>query len=244
MNDSPSVDSVRLAMGPEALISLMRLSSPALPIGGFSYSQGLESAIDGGWIRTEADVSDWLTTLFEANIGRFDAPLGLALFRAIAESDLARAQHLHQRWLASRETAELLAETLQMGQSLLQMLAGLELEPWVRDQVSALRAEQAPCALPLAWALAARAFGLDPRAALAAWLWSWLENQVMAAIKAVPLGQQAGQRLFSALRPKLALVIEQCANQAEDERAWSNFAPGFAIACARHETQYSRLFRS
>lgn len=244
MSEALPRGAIDLGMTPEALISLMRLSSPALPIGGFSYSQGLETAIECGWLRNETDVREWLSALFEANIGRFDAPLGLALFSAIADSDLARAQPLHERWLASRETAELLAETLQMGQSLLQMLSGLELDPWVAEQVAGFQSRQARCALPFAWGLAARAFGLAPQAALAAWLWSWMENQVMAAIKAVPLGQQAGQRLFSSLRPKVARVIERCAVEESDETAWSNFAPGFAIACARHETQYSRLFRS
>ncbi len=233
-----------IALGPQALVSLMRLSSPALPIGGFSYSQGLETAIDCGWVKAEADVLEWLQALLDANIGRFDAPLCLALCQAVAGGDIERAKALHQRWLASRETAELLAESLQMGQSLLQMLAGLELDGWARDQVSALRSSTEPCALPFAWALAARAFQLDPRAALAAWLWSWLENQVMAAIKAVPLGQQAGQRLFSALQPGIAEVLERAPALAADDDQWSNFAPGFAIASARHETQYSRLFRS
>jgi urease accessory protein len=235
-----------VSLDPSALLSLMRLSSPALPIGGFSYSQGLEAAIDAGWVRSEADVSQWIASLLQANIGCFDAPLGIALFRAVAEGDDALADALHERWLASRETAELRAETLQMGQSLLQMLAGLDLDARVRARVEFLRSGRSECGLPLAWALAARAFGLDPVSALAAWLWAWLENQVMAAIKAVPLGQQAGQRLFSELRPALAAVIARCAepSAANPPDRWSNFAPGFAIASARHETQYSRLFRS
>ena len=234
-----------VSLDPAALLSLMRLSSPALPIGGFSYSQGLESAIDAAWVRTEADVRDWITSLLHANIGQFDAPLCMALFRAVAANDHEQAARLHERWLASRETAELRAETLQMGQSLLQMLAGLELEPALAARVDSLRSA-GECALPLAWGLAARAFGLEPLAALAAWCWAWLENQVMAAIKTVPLGQQAGQRLFSALRPELASVLEHAADPAVVDlpTRWSNFAPGFAIASARHETQYSRLFRS
>jgi len=236
-----------VSLDPAALLSLMRLSSPALPIGGFSYSQGLESAIDAGWVQSESDVRHWIASLLEANIGRFDAPLAIALFRAVAEGDDASASRLHQRWLASRETAELRAETLQMGQSLLQMLAGLELDPALRSQVDAHRSHEAECGLPLAWAFAARAFDLEPLAALSAWLWAWLENQVMAAIKAVPLGQQAGQRLFSALRPALAQVIARCADRTGGNTLpihASNFAPGFAIASAQHETQYSRLFRS
>ncbi len=233
------------SLDPATLLSLMRLSSPALPIGGFSYSQGLESAIDAGWVGTEADVRDWITSLLHANIGRFDAPLCMAVFRAIAADDHEQAARLNERWLASRETAELRAETLQMGRSLLQMLAGLELEPALAARIDSFRSA-GECALPLAWGLAARAFGLEPLAALAAWCWAWLENQVMAAIKTVPLGQQAGQRLFSALRPALGSVLERAADPAVVDlpATWSNFAPGFAIASARHETQYSRLFRS
>jgi len=106
-----------VSLDPAALLSLMRLSSPALPIGGFSYSQGLESAIDAGWVGSEAEVCDWIATLLQANIGRFDAPLCMALFRAVALDDDEHAARLHEQWLASRETAELRAETLQMGQS-------------------------------------------------------------------------------------------------------------------------------
>ena len=224
------------------LLSLLRLGSPALPIGGFSYSQGLESAHELGWVRDEHSTGDWIESLLAANIGRFEAPICRALFAALRAGDEAQSLSLHRLYLSSRETAELRAETEQMGSSLLHMLAGLtELDPTLKDRIDAARA-QTSCALPYAWGLAAIAFGLDERSALAAYLWAWLENQVMAAIKAVPLGQQAGQRLFSRLAPALARAIDDSA--AIEPHNWSNFAPGFAIASSRHETQYSRLFRS
>lgn len=224
------------------LLSLLRLGSPALPIGGFSYSQGLETAHELGWVRDEVTTGDWIESLLTANIGQFEAPVCLALFSALRSGDVAKAQALHAFYLSTRETAELRAETEQMGSSLLQMLAGLpEVDAALRETIATARAQPA-CALPFAWGLAARALDLDPPSALAAYLWAWLENQVMAAIKAVPLGQQAGQRLFSRLSPALARVVDQSAATPPD--AWSNFAPGFAIASSRHETQYSRLFRS
>ena len=230
-------------MPARGLLALMRLASPALPIGGFSYSQGLETAIELGWVRNEADVREWLESLLLGNVGGFEAPLCRALFEAILTHRLDEADRLHARYLASRETGELRAETLQMGQSLLQVLAGLsEVDAGCAGLLTGWRQGAQPCALPRAWGLAARVFGLDADSALSAYLWAWLENQVMAAIKAVPLGQQAGQRLFSSLQPVLADVIEQGARQPEC--TWSNFAPGFALASSRHETQYSRLFRS
>ncbi|SRR5690606_10298435 len=224
-------------------IALLRLGSAALPIGGYSYSQGFEAAIDRGWVRDETGTRGWLEDLLAAGIGRFDAPLLYALVQAIARDDPAEAERLHERYLASRESAELRAETLQMGRSLLLLVAGLEgIDAAAREAARVrLRADE-PCALPLAWAWAARGFGIGAEEALAAWLWAWLENQVAAAMKAIPLGQQAGQRLVCALSPALAATAACAATLAEDD--WCAFAPGLAMASGWHETQYSRLFRS
>lgn len=225
------------------LLAALRLASPALPIGGFSYSQGLETAIDRGWVRDEASARIWLHDLLRHVVGRWEAPLVFATCEAVARDDETAARALDARWLASRETAELRAETVQMGWSLARMIVDL---PESRSATAAADArsprDPAAGALPLAWARAAHVFGLPPADALAAYLWAWLENQVMAAIKAVPLGQQAGQRLFSALLPTLAETIAATGADGLDDA--SNFAPGFALACSWHETQYSRLFRS
>lgn len=230
-------------MSAQSLFSLLRLASPALPIGGFSYSQGLESAIELGWVSGETGVQSWIESVLDAGVGRFEAPLCRSLCVAIAENDWAQADKLAELYLASRETAELRAETLQMGQSLLQMLLALpDLSETLRAAAHTARERADRTPLPWSWALAARSFDLDPDQALIAWLWTWAENQVMAAMKAVPLGQQAGQRLLSALTPRLTAIAAQAGNRPR--HTWSNFTPGLALASSLHETQYSRLFRS
>lgn len=226
------------ALATAQLLGALRLASPALPIGAFSYSQGLETAIERGWVRTERDLHGWLHDLLAHVVARFEAPLVRALCEAVARGDDAGERRLHALYLASRETAELRAESVQMGHSLQRLLRGLPEGGSNPDAEGDLDA----VALPLAWARAARAFGLAPAAALAAYLWAWLENQVTAAIKAVPLGQQAGQRLLSALVPALADACDAAARLPESQ--WSNFAPGLALASSWHETQYTRIFRS
>lgn len=242
------------------LLTAMRLASPALPIGGFSYSQGLESAIEHGWVRDEASAGAWIRDCLQAGVGGLEAPLLYRLCVALADGDASEAARLNTFHLATRETRELRAETLQMGWSLLQMVRGLPhgdeaaaiglaamtgtqeavVGDGGHDDPSGDDAEA--ITLPLAWAIAARAFALPADQALAAWLWAWAENQVMVTLKAVPLGQQAGQRLLGQLTPVLAEVAARA--PALPEHDWSNFAPGFAIASSWHETQYSRMFRS
>ena len=231
------------------LLALLRLASPALPIGGFSYSQGLETAVEQGWITGESTTQIWLADLLRYNLGRFEAPLLGQLCATVKADDWMQARRLNARYLASRESAELRAETLQMGYSLWQLLLSL---PEMQTQHEAIQAalqdllneetEQTQLSLPLVWSIAARCFDLGAAEALTGYVWAWLENQIMAALKAVPLGQQAGQRLFSALLPMVAAVVEQALTLPE--KAWSNTAPGFAMATSWHESQYSRLFRS
>ena len=224
--------------------ALLRLASPALPIGAFSYSQGLEIAVARGWITDETGLRDWLLDLTHLGLANYEAPLVWQAAAAAARGDLERLDHLDADFLATRETAELLAETTQMGFSLLRLLTGLDDASERRAIAHARRrlAADTPCSLPCAWALAADAFGVTASGALQAWLWSWLENQVAAAIKSVPLGQQAGQRVLEALQPRLAQVAREAG--ARDPDDWHAFAPVFAMASAHHERQYSRLFRS
>ena len=156
------------------------------------------------------------------------------------EANLDEIARLNADFLASRESAELRAETAQMGFSMRRLLRDL------RDDslapVLAVTDAQPEVAFPTVWAGIAARWQIDPDAALCAYLWSWAENQVMAALKAVPLGQAAGQRLLARLGRRIVEVA--AAARQRPEARWSNFTPAFAIACARHETQYSRLFRS
>ncbi len=203
-----------------SLARLLQLASPTLPVGAYSYSQGLESAIDAGHVKDASTAQEWIGDVLEFSVARMEAQ---ALRAMIGEMSAARRQELNDFFVATRETAELRAETLQMGASLAKLF----------DEVSI----ENP-AYPTAFALAVRRWEIDPRQAVVAYLWSWLENQVMAAVKAVPLGQTAGQKILLELGARLESIPEL------PEEAWSNFAPGLAYLSSRHETQYSRLFRS
>lgn len=221
------------------LTRLLQLASPTLPVGAYAYSQGLEWAVESGTVRSEASALIWIGDLLEWNMGRFETPLLAHLLRACRVNDAAALEQLNARYLASRESSELRAETLQMAYSLLRLLG--ELDEAASPALTFIRTFETP-AYPTVWAGAAAAWQIEEDAALTAYLWSWVENQTMAAIKAVPLGQAAGQRMMLALGARIAPLVASA--RALPECEYSNFAPGFAIACSQHETQYSRLFRS
>lgn len=222
------------------LARLLQLASPALPVGAYTYSQGLEWAVESGLIRDEASAGRWIADLLTHGIGRYEAPLVFALMTAWTAAEQTTIRRLNDEFLASRETAELRAETAQMGFSLRRLVRDL------RDASLAGVGETVETlpevAFPVVWAGIAATWKIDPSAALTAYLWAWAENQVMAALKAVPLGQASGQRLLAELGGRIPDIAVDALKLPESE--WSNFTPAFAIACARHETQYSRLFRS
>nr|WP_252191607.1 urease accessory protein UreF [Pseudomonas sp. MG-9] len=218
---------------------MLRLASPQLPIGGYSYSQGLEMAVDNGRVNNPDSARRWISDQLLLNLARFEAPLLLAHCQAAADENWEALRLICETHRASRETRELHLESRQMGYSLQQLLNGLpELDTPARNFL-----EQ--CAEPhlaLGWALAARAWGISPQDALAAWLWSWLENQLAVLMKTLPLGQQAAQRLTSELLPLLQQA-QQDATHINPEHIGSA-AFGLSLACMAHERQYSRLFRS
>jgi urease accessory protein len=213
-----------------SLTRLLQLASPALPVGAYTYSQGLEWAIEAGTVSNEATALQWIADQLEWNLGRFEVPILARMIDAHCKIDDLSA--LDARYLASRESAELRAETLQMGHSLRRLIADLN---------ENIAVPPAPT-FASAWSAVAAAWDIAPHDALTAWLWSWAENQVMAALKSVPLGQAAGQRILLEIGGRIPAVVERALMLTDADI--SNFAPGFAIACARHETQYSRLFRS
>ncbi|WLG85453.1 urease accessory protein UreF [Pseudomonas cucumis] len=219
--------------------ALLRLASPQLPIGGYSYSQGLEMAVDNGRVDDPDSARRWISDQLLLNLARFEAPLLLAHCTAAAEENWAELLQRCEEHRASRETRELHQESRQMGYSLKQLLNGLpELDAPARAFL-----DQCPEPhLALGWALAARAWQISPQDALAAWLWSWLENQLAVLMKTLPLGQQAAQRLTSELLPLLQQA-QQDATRINPEHTGSA-AFGLSLACMAHERQYSRLFRS
>ncbi|MGX0893924.1 urease accessory protein [Pseudomonas sp. ADAK2 TE3594] len=219
--------------------ALLRLASPQLPIGGYSYSQGLEMAVDNGRVDDPDSARHWISDQLLLNLARFEAPLLLAHCTAAAEENWAELLQRCEEHRASRETRELHQESRQMGYSLKQLLNGLpELDAPARAFL-----DQCPEPhLALGWALAARAWQISPQDALAAWLWSWLENQLAVLMKTLPLGQQTAQRLTSELLPLLQQA-QQDATRINPEHSGSA-AFGLSLACMAHERQYSRLFRS
>ncbi|HRK12006.1 urease accessory UreF family protein [Thauera sp.] len=223
------------------LLRLLQLASPALPVGAYTYSQGLEWAVESGVVAREADAAAWIGDLLEWSVARFEAPLLASQLAAWACGEDGEVARLNDDFLASRETAELRAETLQMGWSLVRLLTELDAFAALPGWRARLLALDTPC-FPTAWSAAAAAWQVPADQALAAYLWAWAENQVMAALKAVPLGQSAGQRLLAMLGERIPALVGQALELPEAR--WSNYTPGLAIASSRHETQYTRLFRS
>jgi len=221
------------------LARLLQLASPALPVGAFSYSQGLESAIEAGIVHDAASAEAWIADVLAFSVARMEAPVLLRLVAAWNATDAQCVARWNAEFLASREAAELRAETVQMGYSLRRLL--LEVSDAPPAALAALAALDEP-AFPAAFAFAVSHWQIAPEPALIAYLWSWLENQAMAALKAVPLGQTDGQRLLLRLGDRLSALAQAAARLGDDELG--NFSPGFALLASRHETQYSRLFRS
>lgn len=206
---------------------LLQLASPTLPVGAYSYSGGLEAAVEAGVVKDAATAQAWIGDVLEFSLGRMEVLILLRLMKRPEDR-----KHWNEVFLASRETAELRAETLQMGFSLNKLLPELGLERLEMDEIS----------FPAAFAHAAASWGIAPKDALVSYLWAWMENQVMAAIKAVPLGQTDGQKILFSLSSSLSVLVEKALSMTDDDLG--NFAPGLAMLSSRHETQYSRLFRS
>jgi urease accessory protein len=218
------------------LLRLLQLVSPTLPIGMYSYSQGFERAVDDGWIRSEADAGEWIRGVLERCVSRVDLPILARLHEAWLAGDQAAVDRWTSTLVACRETAELRDEDRQTGQALARLIQALGLgdaQPWTR---------RPDATLATLFSLTAARWGIARRETVTGYLWSWLENQVLCAVKLVPLGQVAGQRLLQDLAAGLPARVEEALTLSDEEIGGSVFA--FALASSRHEMQYSRLFRS
>jgi urease accessory protein len=222
-----------------ALIELMRLASPALPVGGFSYSEALESAVDAGLVTDLHQAREWLLDQLHLNLARSDLPVVASAFNAWRRGDVERARELNQWVTMTRETRELAQQSQQMGRSLVEWMRQRELHDPLLEPAAAF--SPAPT-WPLAYALAASRTGAPQREALIAFAVGWAESMVQAAIKAVPLGQSAGRRLLDALGEEIPRAVDAAIVMPDSQR--QAFAPMLAILSSLHETQYSRLFRS
>lgn len=226
---------IRMAIDLPAFLHLLRLVSPTLPIGAFSYSRGLESAVHHGWVTNEAQAADWIYGTLQHAFARLDAPLFLRMRAALRDGDAAAFIAADDWAQASRESRELRMEDRLMGDALRRLLADLDVEavrPFGERDIS----------FPAGFALASHHWRLPPRTALTGLLWMVVEGQVSAAIRLVPLGQTSGQRIMIGAVD----VIESAARTADglSDDDIGNTAVGLAMASAWHEHQPSRLFRS
>ena len=248
-----------IELGDASLLQLIWLASPALPVGGFSYSEGLESAVDCGLVTNEATAANWLADQMHLTLARADLAALAQAVVAARSNDVTRLQALNAWVLQTRETSELRQQTVQMGRSLMQWMKSLTSQPVRPEPATPVRPEPVeglapPSAMqrvgappwdpsyPIAFALAAAPCGASVRAIVLAFAFGWAENMAQAAIKSVPLGQGAGQRILARLAADMPAAVDHALSLADDER--QAFSPMLAILSARHEHQYSRLFRS
>ena len=226
-------------MLPTALLHLLQLASPSLPIGAYSYSQGLEAAMAAGLVSDAASARTWIVDALHQIVARFEAPILWRLMQAFSDRDSAAIALWTEQFVAARDTAEFRAETIQMGYSFGKLMTDLQVDD---DGLLALLQSQAEIPLPTAFAYAVVALAIPADAALLAMLFSWAENQVLVCVKSVPLGQVAGQRLLLSLQTELAQAAATASTIADQDM--SSWSPGLSLLSMQHEVQYSRLYRS
>jgi urease accessory protein len=222
------------------LLRLLHLASPALPIGAFHFSQGLEYAVECGWVKDESSALEWIGGIASASLATLDLPVLERLRGAWRQGDFAGVRRWNAFLIASRETEELRAEDRHLGSALLRVLAELELA----TEVFPLGAANTPpgVAHASAFAFACASWDIEPVSCATTYAWAWAENQVIAAVKLVPLGQSTAQRMLHALCARIPLLVERAHKLTDSDIGISTALN--AVASGRHETQYSRLFRS
>jgi len=241
MMKSTSITIIIIRHSMEAVLSLalprlLQLCSPALPVGAYAYSQGLEYAVERGWVRDEASAGDWILGLLNHSLRRLDLPIFVRLYAAWRAMNSTEIRRWNARLYASREAAELQREDQHLGAALARLLTDLgivEAECW--------RNAPRVCFATL-FSLATVKWEIALPAGAAGYAWAWVENQVAAATRLIPLGQTASQRLLIAAGPALIDAVRDGLALPDEEIGAA--APGLALAGALHETQYSRLFRS
>ncbi len=221
-----------------SLLQLIWLASPALPVGGFSYSEGLEAGVDRAGVATESIAADWLSDQLHLSLARGDLAVIAQAIPAWRSKNLERVKALNDWVLQTRETSELRLQAEQMGRSLLE---------WLRNHQSISDSHLQACAAlpptyPVTFALAASPLDAGVPDCLSAYAFGWAENMMQAALKSVPLGQSAGQRILARLATEIPAAITTAMALSDNDR--QAFSPMLAILSSQHETQYSRLFRS
>jgi len=216
-----------------SLLRLCQLVSPALPIGSYHFSQGLEHAVHAEWIRDEQEAGDWIFGIAHNAIGTLDVPVLLRLHDAWTNN--VSVEHWSRFLIASRETSELRAEERHMGKALAKVLVELDIpaHEWITRNDTSYAAM---------FALAATQWSIDRTSTAQAYLWAWTENQVLAALKLMSIGQSAGQRILNRIIPAIPNIVANAFAIGDEDIGIAT--PLHGMASAWHETQYSRLFRS
>lgn len=228
-----------IKMSSTSLSRLLQLASPMLPVGAYSYSQGLEWAINSGEVIDIESSKQWIGDVLSIYYANFELPVLLRLYKAWQQMDGPQIHYWDEYYQAGRDSSEALAETRQMAYSLLRLQRDLATWP---PQIVLLSGSLQQPAFPTIYSVSALCWEIALDDMLHAYAWSFLENQVSAVMKTVPLGQVAGQRILSELAMTLPALVDQAIQLPDDDI--QNFCPALSIAGCRHETQYSRLFRS
>lgn len=240
LNLNPVLTSMAITLTDTGLLRLLQFSSATLPVGAYAFSQGLEQAVERGWVNTAAAAEVWLRDVLHGAIVSSDLAMLQRMSTAISAEDAAAFDYWNALLLASRESHELRLTDTATASALIKLLQGLNYQwPWLSAAGDADDTEHAYASI---FALAGAQLQLDERAVQLAYAWAWLENQVAAATKLIPLGQTAAQTLLHSLAPELSVAVDAAAKLGDDELGGS--LPALAMASAWHETQYSRLFRS
>lgn len=218
-----------------ALARLLQLVSPSLPIGAYSYSQGIEWAVEARWIKSREDLRQWLLGLTETGMQYLDLPVLKRMLLAWQNRHIDQLETWNDFLIASRETRELRLEEQQRGKAFAQLL--VTLEPESVQYRSIIEKSQIA-----GYSYACSQWHIDFQQAASGLIWSWLENQVLSAVKIIPLGQTDGQKLIFELSALIPEIVSRADQLADNDLGASSVA--LAIASAQHETQYTRLFRS
>lgn len=218
-------------------LTVLQLASPALPVGAYSYSEGLEMLVENGTIRNINNLQDWLKSELIYGSIRLDAAVIVRAFDAVKTDDIEALKRWNLWLSAARDTEELRAANWQMGRSLMQLLS--KLEPEILPLVHAVGY---PSNYAIAFAIACAHWDINIQACLLAYLHSWANNLITAGIKLIPLGQTAGQELLLGLQPLLTITVAEILLMEDDDLGSCNW--GLSLASMQHEIQYTRLFRS
>lgn len=221
------------------LLNVLRLSSQSLPTGAFSYSQGMEWLVDTRRINDESSVYEWIASILHGPYVNYELPILRELFEAWSIVDHKTIKILNQDYLNSRETSEIQKETLQMGYALREIIHKMNI---ASDEATEFLTQIDQLTFVTGFSFCSYRIGLSIEEVLMSHVWSFIENQILVAIKAVPLGQSAGQRLLNRIIPLGDSAVSRSMEVSSDN--WANFSPLQAISSSKHETQYSRLFRS